>query len=102
MTEAIDKAISQLREDPAADKAYRDQLAIVAMAKMLRGWRKEARLTQKALAELMGTSQSAVARLESFDNNHMPQLDTLRAFAHHCQRDLVIGDAAQKDRLLTL
>jgi transcriptional regulator with XRE-family HTH domain len=93
MTTVFDKAIARLREDPEADEAYRQQVARVELAKMLREWRKGAGLTQAELAKRMGTSQSVIARMESFDNDHMPQLGTLIAFAHHCGRNLLLGSS---------
>jgi transcriptional regulator with XRE-family HTH domain len=87
----IDDAIAQLREDPSVDSAYRDQAQLVDVAGMLRGWRKEAGLTQAELALRMNTQQAAIARLESFDNDHMPQLNTLVEFAHQCGRNLLLG-----------
>lgn len=47
---------------------------------MLRA-RKTAGLTQAEIADRMGTTQSAIARLESLGGKHSPTLSTLRRYA---------------------
>jgi len=44
--------------------------------------RTAAGVTQAELAERIGTTQSAIARLESGSNRHSPSLATLRKYAH--------------------
>ena len=110
---AFDNAIARLREMPGGESAYQQKLQMIGLAKMLREWRKGAGYTQSQLATLMETSQSVIARLESFDNEHAPNIDTISAFARHCKRHLLLGatvrDVAvgdivqpQKDHLLAL
>ena len=91
MSKVIKQAIATLREDPAVDAAYNNQHDIVRMAKLLRTLRTGANKTQADLAAAMGTSQSTISRLESFDNAHMPQIETVREWAHKCGRNLYIG-----------
>lgn len=43
--------------------------------------RKKAGLTQRKVADMMGTTASAVARLESVNKIHSPSLNTLRRYA---------------------
>ena len=54
--------------------------------------RKEAGLTQEEIARRMGTTKSAVSRLESsFGNDkHSPSFATLRKYAKACGKKLVI------------
>lgn len=54
--------------------------------------RQEAGLTQEALAERMGTTKSAVSRLEaSFRNDrHSPSFATLKRYAHACGKKLLV------------
>jgi len=44
--------------------------------------RAAAGVTQAEVAELIGTTQSAVARLESGSGKHSPSLSTLQKYAH--------------------
>lgn len=46
-------------------------------------------MTQEQLAAAMGTSASAISRLES--GQHQPNLDTLRRFANLSGRNLLVG-----------
>lgn len=54
--------------------------------------RKRAGLTQKQIAELMGTKSSAITRLESALSSgiHSPSLKTLKKYAHavHCNLEI--------------
>ena len=54
--------------------------------------RKLAGLTQEELATRMGTTKSAVSRLESSlrDEKHSPSFATLKKYAHACGKRLVI------------
>lgn len=79
-------------EDPAFREAYgalEDEYA--ALDAMLNA-RKEAGLTQEDVARRMGTTKSAVSRLEaSFGSaKHSPSLATLRKYAKACGRRLEI------------
>lgn len=49
-------------------------------------------LTQKALAERVSTSESAISRLERGD--HAPSVDTLRRLAEVFGKELVVDFAA--------
>mgnify|MGYP001163354852 FL=1 len=54
--------------------------------------RKQAGLTQEEVAARMGTTKSAVSRLEASlrNENHSPSFATLRKYAHACGKRLVI------------
>lgn len=62
-----------------------------ALSELLRA-RKQAGLTQEEVAVRMGTTKSAVSRLEASirGENHSPSFATLRKYAHACGRQLVI------------
>jgi ribosome-binding protein aMBF1 (putative translation factor) len=76
--------------DPAFKAAY-DALGpkYEALEAILRA-RKEAGLTQAQIAERMGTTASAVARLESslIGEKHSPTLATLRKYVSACGKTL--------------
>ena len=44
--------------------------------------RAAAGVSQTEVARRIGTTQSAIARLESFNSKHSPSLSTLRKYAH--------------------
>jgi len=52
--------------------------------------RKEAGLTQEALAERMGTKKSNISRLESFKSSISPKVSTLMAYAKATGHELKI------------
>ncbi len=54
--------------------------------------RKEAGLTQEQVATIMGTTKSAVSRLESSirGDSHSPSFSTLRKYANACGKKLLI------------
>jgi Helix-turn-helix. len=62
-----------------------------ALGELLKA-RKQAGLTQEEVAARMGTTKSAVSRLEASlrSENHSPSFATLRKYAHACGKRLVI------------
>src|SRR5262245_25951301 len=75
----------------AARAAYEDEARIAAFRELVYRLRTEAGLTQAGLAERMGTTQSAIARLEG--GGMRPTLDTLEKLAAAVGADLVVGVA---------
>ncbi len=73
------KVFSQWRKDPAFREAYAALEDEFALAAQIIEARARAGLTQAELAERMGTSQSAVARLES--GKAHPSVATLEKLA---------------------
>ena len=61
-------------------KAYEDLKEEYTLAREMLGARSKFGLTQEAVAELMGTTRSAVSRLES-GGKHLPSLTTLKKYA---------------------
>ena len=63
--------------------------------------RAAASISQAEVAERMGTTQSAVARLESGRGKHSPSLATLRKYAHAlgCRLDLrLVKDSSKVEK----
>jgi predicted transcriptional regulator len=71
--------IAENMKDPAFAAAYAEADAEYAVIEAMIRARSEAGLTQEALAERMGTTQSAVARLEG--GRVSPTVETLRRYA---------------------
>jgi transcriptional regulator with XRE-family HTH domain len=69
--------------------AYEDEARITAFREMVWRLRTEAGLTQAELAERMGTTQSAIARMEA--GGTRPTLDTLEKLAAAVGGDLIVG-----------
>lgn len=73
----------------AGDAAYEDEARIAGFRELVHRLRSEAGLTQAELAERMGTTQSAIARMEG--GGTRPTLDTLEKIASAVGADLVVG-----------
>ena len=58
--------------------------------------RSKAGLTQDAVAELMGTTRSAISRLESAGKKHAPSIATLQRYAQAVGCDLQVKLVPQK------
>ena len=70
-------------------KAYEDLEEKYTLIREMLGARSRFGLTQEAVAELMGTTKSAVSRLESA-GKHVPSLTTLMKYAQAVGCQLVI------------
>lgn len=73
----------------AAKAAYEDEARIAAFRELVFRLRTEAGLTQAVLADRMGTTQSAIARIEG--GGTRPSPDTLEKLALAVGADLVVG-----------
>lgn len=62
-------------------EAYEELAEEYALAKEMLAARSRSGLTQEAVAGLMGTTKSAVSRLEA-GGKHAPSLTTLKKYAH--------------------
>jgi len=75
----------------AAQRAYVDEARISEFRDLVYRLRSEAGLTQAELAGRMGTTQSAIARMEG--GGTRPRLETIEKIAQAVGADLVIGVA---------
>ena len=73
----------------AAKSAYEDEARISAFRELVYRLRTEAGLTQADLAVRMGTTQSAIARMEG--GGTRPTLETLERIASAVGAELVVG-----------
>lgn len=78
----------KLLRDPEVKKAYEDMKPEFDVATALIEARTRAHLTQAEVAKRMGTSQSAVARLES--GHYLPSLKSLQKYACAVNRKIPI------------
>lgn len=77
----------------AASEAAADEARITALRELVYQLRHEAGLTQAELAARMGTTQSAIARIEG--GGTRPTLETLEKLASALGADLVVGVGAK-------
>jgi DNA-binding XRE family transcriptional regulator len=70
-------------------KAYNDLEEEYSLVREMLSARSKSGLTQEAVAALMGTTKSAVSRLESA-GKHAPSLTTLKRYAHAVGCDIKI------------
>lgn len=78
-TVGLAEMLAENLKDPGFAAAYVEADAEYSVIEAMIQARAEAGLTQEALAERMGTTQSAIARLES--GRVSPSVDTLRRYA---------------------
>ena len=76
---------------PAGQAAYDDEARIAAFRGLVHRLRTDAGLTQADLATRMGTTQSAIARMEA--GGSRPTLETLEKLARAVGSDLLVGVA---------
>ena len=76
-------------KNPKFRKAYEAEKRKLELALQLIRLRKKQRLSQRALAKKVGTSQSAIARLEAGNAN--VTIDTLSRIAAVLKRSLIVG-----------
>lgn len=74
-----------------AKAAYQDEARVAAFRELVHRLRTDAGLTQAELASRMGTTQSAIARMEG--GGARPTLETLEKLASAVGADLVVGIA---------
>jgi ribosome-binding protein aMBF1 (putative translation factor) len=84
-------------QDPAYFEVAREIAPYEALARMVIRFRMDRNLSQSQLAELVGTTNSAISRLES--GTHRPNVETLQKLAHAFKRQLVIGFADPTDEV---
>lgn len=87
--------LAKARARPGFDKAYDGLELEYEVAKQLLKARTRAGLTQDAVAERMGTTKSAVSRLEG-SGKHAPSLSTLQRYARAVGCDLQVRLVPQK------
>lgn len=88
----IKKTIAKAKLRPGFVQAWDALEEEYAALEALLSARKMAGLTQEELADRMGTTKSAISRLESSLRNekHSPSFATLKKYANACGKKLVV------------
>lgn len=86
------KVLAKAKQRPGFTAAWDALEEEYAALDALLSARKKAGLTQEELADRMGTTKSAISRLESSLRNekHSPSFATLKKYAHACGKKLVV------------
>jgi DNA-binding XRE family transcriptional regulator len=90
-----DEFLAKARLKPGFSEAYAALELEYALARQMLKARSRAGLTQDAVAELMGTTKSAISRLESA-GKHAPSLGTLKRYASAVGCELQVKLVRQK------
>ena len=85
------------RDSTARRRGYEKADRAIRLATEIHDLREKRGLSQRELAERLGTTQSAIARLEA--GNVTPNLATLDKIAHALNVDLVVSFVDLGDRL---
>jgi predicted transcriptional regulator len=81
MPSSFKKFKEKVLAKPAVKQAYEElDEEFAFLAEVLKA-RQKAGLTQAEVAEKIGTTQSAIARLESISGTHSPSVNTLQKYA---------------------
>lgn len=92
----LSDAINKRCKDSKFKELYDRELMINAIATMVTELRIFSNLTQNELAELAGTKQSVIARLESGTDKRIPSLDLLGRIAKASNAKLSISFSPMK------
>jgi ribosome-binding protein aMBF1 (putative translation factor) len=81
ITDAVEIAIKELGDTPELRARIEQEKLNIQVAQMIYDARHKARLTQKQLAELVGTKQQVIARLEDadYDGHSLSMLQRIAA-----------------------
>ena len=88
---SLGEVIQEELKDPEFRELFEKEQIINAISREIYELRVEQNLTQKELAEKMGTKQPVIARLESGCDSRVPSLALLIKFAHACGGELKIN-----------
>jgi transcriptional regulator with XRE-family HTH domain len=100
----FDRYLEDQLRDPDVASAYFTRRLIQEVAAAVRGMRESANLTQQQLAELIGSSQPTIARLERGLDQRLPRWDLLNRIGLALGRQLTISfePSGARDRLVVV
>jgi DNA-binding XRE family transcriptional regulator len=81
VTHDHDASLEKAKTREGFKKAYEDLEEEYALAKEMLAARARVGFSQEAVAEIMGTTKSAISRLEAV-GKHAPSITTLKRYAH--------------------
>ena len=88
----VERALKEAKTQPGFVKAWDALEEEYATLNALLAARAQAGLTQEEVAERMGTTKSAVSRLEASlrDPKHSPSFVTLKKYANACGKKIIV------------
>lgn len=88
----VEKAIKEAKRRPGFTEAWDALEEEYSTLQALLAARAEAGLTQEDIAKRMGTTKSAVSRLEASlrDPKHSPSFLTLKKYANACGKKIIV------------
>ena len=101
MTSTLKRFKARAFARPGVKKAYDDLAEEFAFLDEVLKARSEAGLTQAEVAARVGTTQSAIARLESAEPKHSPSIATLQKYAKALGYKVEIRLVKKNERRLT-
>lgn len=84
MAEEVHGLLDGLAEHPANRDAMRRASIALDLGRLAFGMREASGLTQRQLAELVGTSRTVISRLEGGNAGRVPGLDQIQKIAEAC------------------
>ena len=88
---SFDDFVADQLEDKTFRKTFNRERAISELVQTVINFRKDAGLTQAALAKKCNTTQQVIARLEKGNNNRLPSLDLLARIAAALGKELTVS-----------
>src|SRR3989344_8542462 len=86
---SFDQVFGKVSKNKAFQKAYREEMTRIKLARRIRKIRIEKKMTQEAVAQKAEMPQSVVARLES--GEHSVSLDTLNRIAYALGKEVELA-----------
>ena len=87
----LKRVLEKKLRDPSFRMYFNESKALSELCSAITQARQARAMTQAALAESAGTTQSVIARLESGNNGRMPSLELLGRVAKALRLSLVVG-----------
>ncbi len=87
----LKKVLEKKLKDPEFRLHFNESKDLTQLCHSISQARHSRGITQAALAEAAGTTQSVIARLESGNNGRMPSLELLGRIAKALKLSLVVG-----------
>ena len=90
-TDTTNQMFELLTADDEVKDVYDRQKSIIKLAELVRSMRRKADMTQSELADRIGSKQTVISRLESYDCESMPNIETLILISNACGKQLALS-----------